>query len=337
MEGAGHHRPTWSWAFSPMYTGRLAKKPPFWMDGRRTSGPPSSLRPTAYAYPREELDSPHFPSTRAAGCLTVPERPLAPTRCPVQRHTQHAPSSHLSTSGRWAVLSLQGRREPPYPSLEVVWTPGWFIHHFPPFNTSHALAESSLTTVMSPSCGGSTPAGVDAQVGGPGGAVAVVVHLPGGQLAAGVAAGLSAVGRRGSPAPSERHCVTTTHTLAAAAMPCLPPHTRVHTGAPHYYHPHPSRNCTLHSIICSEVRTQKGHCLWEQSIKDSKAHPTCAHIKNDPKSQEAAIFMHSIDDTTVHRYLTSCHPFLPPRNSACRNAVGKCSTAVPIKGHYCRR
>lgn len=88
----------------------------------------------------------------------------------------------------------------PFPSLEVISTPGWFIHHFPPFNTSHALVESSLSTVMSPSCGGSTPAGVDAQVGGPGGAVAVVVPHPGGPLAAGVAAGLSAVGRRGSPA-----------------------------------------------------------------------------------------------------------------------------------------
>lgn len=128
------------------------------------------------------------------------ERPLAPTRCPAQRHTQRAPSSHLGPPGRWAVLFLQSRRGPPFPSLEVISTPGWFIHHFPPFNTSHALVESSLTTVMSPSCGGSTPAGVDVQVGGPGGAVAVAVPHPGAQLAAGVAAGLSAVGRRGSPA-----------------------------------------------------------------------------------------------------------------------------------------
>lgn len=54
----------------PYVHGRLAKKPPFWMDGRRTSGPPSSLR--APAYPREELESPNFPSIGAAGCLTVP-------------------------------------------------------------------------------------------------------------------------------------------------------------------------------------------------------------------------------------------------------------------------
>lgn len=124
----------------PYVHGRLAKKPPFWMDGRRTSGPPSSsLRPPAHIYPREELDSPLFPSTGAAGSLTV-RVSSRPDEVPSEEsHTTRTVVAPRHT-GKRAVLFLQNRKVPPFPSLEVVLTPGWFIHQFPLFNTSHHLS-----------------------------------------------------------------------------------------------------------------------------------------------------------------------------------------------------
>lgn len=79
----------------PYVHGRLAKKPPFWMDGRRTSGPPSSLCPPAHAYSREELESPHSPSTGAAGCLIVPSV-LSPRRGALRSVTHNAHRRHTS-------------------------------------------------------------------------------------------------------------------------------------------------------------------------------------------------------------------------------------------------
>lgn len=132
-----------------------------------------AFRPCTARAAREELGPLSIHRSRR---VEAPHRSSVPRR-PVQRHAQHASSKHLGEPGTGG-LAARG----------VASAPGWFIHHFSPFHISQRTL--SLTVATSLSCGGSTPAGADAWVGGPGGAVeAVVVPHPGVRQAAEVAAG----------------------------------------------------------------------------------------------------------------------------------------------------